>query len=479
MITLTQRGHQQLMVLNALERAEITVAEAARLLGRSTRQVRRLRVAYRVRGPAALVHGNRGRRSPRRLDDALRDAVATLTQTTYAKVNHLHLQQLLAEREGLHVSYTSLRRILHGAGLQSPKRRRPRRHRRRRERMPRAGMLLQVDGSTHDWLEGRGPWLTLLAGVDDATGAVVAGEFRDAEDAHGYLRLFKTVAGTHGLPLAAYSDRHGIFHRDKRTPPTLAEQLAGEPLRTQVGRALAEVGIRWIPANSPQAKGRIENRFGTFQDRLVTELRLAGITDRKGANAFLPGFLARYNARFARPPAHPEPAYRPWPARLDPDTVFCFKYQRRVGNDNTVAVGARRLQILPGPHGRSYAQLSVEVHERLDGTLASWYHGQRLPARRLTPPQPDPIRARPHRRVHPSPGTALPVAPRGGIPVSARSAKTRPGASQKIHRTTRPTQVAQKRSWTPAADHPWRRHAQEATRRKELRKAGVTFSRKN
>jgi len=121
-----------------------------------------------ARGPPALVHGNRGRRSPRRLDDALRDRIVTLATTTYAGANHLHFQELLAEREGVHVSYTSLRRMLHDAGLQSPKRRRTRRHRRRRERMPRAGMLLQVDGSVHDWLEGRGPWLTLLAVVDDA-----------------------------------------------------------------------------------------------------------------------------------------------------------------------------------------------------------------------------------------------------------------------------------------------------------------------
>lgn len=294
MITLTQRAHQQLLVLNALERAELTVAEAATLLGRSTRHVRRLRAAYRARGPAALAHGNRGRRSPHRLDEALRDRVVTLAKTTYAGANHLHLQQLLAEREGLHISYTSLRRLLHDAGLRSPRRRRIRRHRRRRERMPREGMLLQVDGSLHDWLEGRGPWLTLLLAVDDATGSVVAGEFRETEDAHGYLRLFNDVARTQGIPLAAYSDRHGIFHRDKRTPLTLAEQLAGGPRPTQVGRALHELGIRWIPASSPQAKGRIENRFGTFQDRLVTEFRLAGISDREGANALLPSFLTRY-----------------------------------------------------------------------------------------------------------------------------------------------------------------------------------------
>lgn len=474
MITLTQRAQQQLMLLNALERAELTVAEAAWLLGRSTRQVRRLRRAYRRYGPKALVHGNRGRRSPRRLADTLRDRVVTLAKTVYTGANHLHLLEFLREREGLRLSYTSLRRILQETGLQSPKRRRPRRHRRRRERMPRAGMLLQLDGSTHDWLQGRGPWLTLVLAVDDATGAALAGEFREVEDAQGYLRLFKAITRKYGLPLAAYSDRHGIFHRDRRTPPTLTEQLAGGPLPTQVGRALQELGIRWILAGSPQAKGRIENRFGTFQDRLVTELRLAGIADQDGANAFLPNFLARYNARFAQPAAQPESAYRPWPARLDPDTIWCFKYQRRVGNDNTVTVGAQRLQILPGPRGRSYAQLSVEVHERLDGTLAVWYQSRRLAATPLTPRQQGPIRAHHHRRVSPH-GSA--TSSNGGPPLSAGTPKTRPGAALKQLQPTRPPQSTQKRSWIPPADHPWRRDMREAIRRKQLRKAGVTFSR--
>lgn len=476
MITLTQRAQQHLMVLNALERAELTTAEAATLMGRSTRHVRRLRAEYRLRGPAALVHGNSGRQSVRRLADALRTMVVTLAKTTYAGANHLHFQELLEEREGLHVSYTSLRRILHEAGLPSPKRRRPRRHRRRRERMPRAGMLLQVDGSVHDWLEGRGPWLTLLAVVDDATGTMLTGEFRDAEDAHGYLRLFQHVARTHGLPLAIYSDRHGIFHRDKRTPPTLAEQLAGGPVPTQVGRVLHELGIRWIPASSPQAKGRIENRFGTFQDRLVTELRLAGIHDREGANTFLPDFLARYNARFAKPAAQPDPAYRPWPAGLDPKTVFCFKYLRRVANDNTITVGARRLQILAGPHHRSYAQVRVEVHERLDGSLAVWYQGQRLATHRDTP-EPGRIPARDHRRVRPPTQTAPLGSSRGGIQISPRSSQTHPGASEKAQRSAREIKDAQRPPWRPPADHPWRQAAREAQRRKELRKAGVTFSR--
>lgn len=300
-ITLTARAQQRLTVLNALERGALGMVEAANLLGLSTRQVRRLRGAYRRNGPRALVHGNQGRPSPRRVAEAIRARVVHLAQTTYAGVNHKHLSELLAEREIILLSHPTLHRILREAGIRSLRRRRPPRHRRRRERMPQPGLLLQLDGSDHDWLEGRGPRLVLLGAVDDATGEVVAGLFRDQEDAQGYLLLLRQIAARKGLPVAVYSDRHRIFEQSKPTL-TLKEELAGGPAPTQVARALAELSIRWIPAPSPQAKGRIERLFGAFQDRLRSELRLAAVTDLAGANAFLPDFLARYNARFAHAP---------------------------------------------------------------------------------------------------------------------------------------------------------------------------------
>jgi len=373
-IVLTQRAQQQLMVLNALERGDLLMAQAADLLGLSVRQVRRLRAAYRQRGPHALIHGNRGRRSPRRVDEATRTRVIRLARTTYAGVNHQHLTELLAEREGLTLSHPTIHRILRGAGVPSPRRRRPPRHRRRRERLPQAGMLVQVDGSDHDWLEGRGPRLVLVAAVDDATGEVLAAAFRDEEDAHGYLLVLREIALTRGLPLALYSDRHGIFHRPKRVPLTIEEQLRGAPDPTQVGRVLQELSIRWIPAASPQAKGRIERLFGTFQDRLRGELRLACVAERDGANAFLAGFLPRYNARFTQPAATPTPAFRPWPVGLDPDAVFCFKYLRIVANDNTVTLGPHLVQILAGPQGRSYAKAP-----RRGPRAPGWYRGRLLP----------------------------------------------------------------------------------------------------
>lgn len=464
-IVLTHRESQRLMVLNALDRSEVLMADAAILLGLSVRQVRRLRSAYRARGPTALAHANRGRPSPRRVPEAIRTQVIALAQTTYVGVNHTHLLELLAEREDLRLSRTSLRRILAAAGLRTPRPRRPRRHRRQRPRMPRAGMLVQVDGSHHDWLEGRGPRLVLHAAVDDATGEVLSAVFRDEEDAWGYLCVFREIARTRGLPLAVYSDRHGIFVRLPRRPLTLEEQLQGGPAPTQVGRALQEVGIRWIPASSPQAKGRIETLFGHFQDRLVSELRLAGITDRDAANAFLPDFLTRYARRFAQPAAAPEPAYRSWPAGLDPDTVFCFKYRVAVANDNTVTLGPHRLQLLPGPQGRSYAQARVEVHEHLDGQVAVFYQGHRLPSRPLTSPTAE-VPARDYDRVNPH---APPRPPRqtGGSRISAPPRKPRPGASGE-HVSRRRQAPAPTEPRRPDADHPWRRTVLTKAKMREI-----------
>ncbi|MGH2437820.1 MAG: ISNCY family transposase [bacterium] len=455
---MTQRAQQQLIVLNALERGELRMTEAADLLGLSTRQIRRLRRAYRRHGPKALVHGNRGRPSPRRVADTTRARIVHLAQTTYAGINHTHLSELLAEREGLALSQPTIHRILRAAGLRSPRRRRPPRHRRRRERMPQAGLLVQLDGSTHAWLEHRGPRLTLIAAIDDATGEVLAATFRDEEDAHGYFVVFEALTQTNGIPVAAYSDRHGIFHRTAKRSLTLQEQLAGKPAPTQVGRALQELGIRWIPASSPQAKGRIERLFGTFQDRLRSELRLGGVHDRAGANAFLTKFLPRYNARFTQPAADPTSAYRPWPAGRDPQTVFCFKYQRVVSNDNILMLGPQCIQLLPGPGGRSYAKATVEVHERLDGSIATFYRGARVPCRSLTAvPTADRIPARIHPRVHPDRAFKIQVRLRGGSAIATASRKTYPGASGKTKLITNGGGRAKHtQPWKPALDHPWR-----------------------
>jgi len=256
-ITLTKKEQQRAHVLVQVVEGHLAVPDAARLLGLSFRHLRRLLAKVRQGGPAALAHRNRGRISPHRLAEVIRTQVLTLARTRYAGANDHHLTELLREHNGLILSRPTVQRLLRKAGIGSPRTRRAPKHRRRRERMPQAGLLVQMDGSDHPWLEERGPRLVLLAAIDDATGEVLAGVFRPQEDAHGYFLLLRQLIRRYGLPAAAYTDRHGIFHRDPRTPQGLAEQLEGDIASTQVGRALHELGIRWIPASSPQGTDEI------------------------------------------------------------------------------------------------------------------------------------------------------------------------------------------------------------------------------
>ena len=384
---------QRVMVLTRAERGDLTGQEVGRLVGLSLRQVRRLLAAYRKEGVAALAHGNRGRAPVHRLSEGVRKRVVALAQGPYRGLNHYHLQELLAEREELVLSRSSVWRILTGEGIRSPRRRRPPRHRHRRARYPQEGMLLQVDGGRHDWLQGRGPYLTLVGAIDDATGTVPYALFRQQEDAHGYLLLLRAIIERNGIPLALYSDRHSIFQVNPKQPESLEEQLAGERPSTQVGRALKELGIELIRALSPQAKGRIERLWGTFQDRLVAEMRLAGATTLEEANQVLWDFLPRYDARFAVPPSQPGVAYRQPEAGVCLQGILCFKYQRTVVRDNTVKLGEHTLQLLPTLERSSYVRARVEVQERLDGSLVVAYQGM-LIATSPAPPHPATLRAR-------------------------------------------------------------------------------------
>ena len=270
-----------------------------------------------------------------------------LARTKYAEANHTHLSELLSEREGIEIGRSTLRRILVIAGLSSPRQRRPPKHRVRRQRMPREGMLIQVDGSRHPWLGNQAPQFTLLIAVDDATGTVVDALFCEPEDAHNYFLLLQSLIERCGRPVALYTDRHGVF---KHTP---GSGLPGMP--TQFSRAMEELEIQMIFALSPQGKGRVERAAGTFQDRLVTELRLAGASNIGEANRVLDQFLPRFNRRFGVPPQYPEPAFRPLDPELCLEQVLCFKHKRRVVRDNTVRFQLHTLQLLPGPERPSYA----------------------------------------------------------------------------------------------------------------------------
>mgnify|MGYP001594814258 FL=1 len=229
--------------------------------------------------------------------------------------------------------------------------------------------------------------------------------FREQEDTQGYLLLLHEIIQHKGIPLALYSDRHGIFQRSPKDSETVEEQLAGTREPTQFGRAIKELGIQNIFARSPQAKGRIERLWGTFQDRLVAELRLAGACTLAEANNILTNFLPRFNERFGVPAAQPGFAYRLPEAELDLESVLCFKYQRTVARDNTIRFGGHTLQLLPGLDRLSYAQARVELQERLDGSLVVTYQDQTI-ATSPAPPTAPLLRARSNaHRATPSPPT--------------------------------------------------------------------------
>jgi len=437
MVTLNRKEQMRLMVLNQVEAGKITGREAAEVSGLSLRHTRRILAAYREEGAQALAHGNRGRRPHHALDESVKKWVLELAGSTYAGCNNQHLTELLAEREGIVLSRSSVRRILLGAGIKGPRKRRPPKHRSRRERYPKEGMLLQIDGSRHDWLEGRGPWLSLIGAIDDATGKVPYALFREQEDAQGYFLLLRQIVADHGIPMALYHDRHGIFERSKGEPESLEEQLEGRRRPTQFGRLMEELGITSIPSYSPQARGRIERLWGTFQDRLTVELRLAGASTLEEANRVLWDFLPRYNQRFAVPAAQPGSAYHEPEEGFIPDEVFCFKYRRRVGSDNVVRFGEHRLQVIPTNGRLSYARARVEVHERLDGSLAIHYQRCCL-ATKPAPPEAPVLRVRNIERVIPN----MTNSDEPAVPIIVGKRTSPPGIP---HRTK------------PGPDHPWRR----------------------
>ena len=447
------REQQRAMVLNRVEREGLTGEEAAGLMGLSLRQVRRLLAGYRKEGVAALAHGNRGRSPVHRISEDTRKQVVALAQGPYLGLNHYHLQETLAEREKLILSRSSLWRILRAAGIASPRRRRRPQHRHRRERYPQEGMLLQVDGSRHDWLQGRGPYFTLIGAIDDATGTVPYALFREQEDAQGYFLMLREVIGNKGIPLALYSDRHSIFRVNLKQEESLEEQLAGERQPTQMGRALKELAIQLIVALSPQAKGRVERLWGTFQDRLVSELRLAGAATIAEANQVLWDFLPRYNNRFAVPPAQPGSAYRRPEPELCVEGVLCFKYQRTVAKDNTVRLGEHTLQLLPGPDRYSYARVRVDVQERLDGSVVVAYQGNII-ASKEAPPHPAVLRARKGARGH----TTVPDVVHTLAAVPGEEGDLGKEVAERSLQSADPTlQTAKPHVQKPSPYHPWRR----------------------
>lgn len=385
----------------------MSLSQGASKLGISYRQMRRVRRRHAEGGDGGLVHRSRGKASNRKTDPAVRQRVLTLCRERYGGFGPTLIgEYLMTLDEPVALSHDTVRRWLLAEGLM-PRRRRRGKHRSRRERRGRVGELVQMDGSWHDWFEGRGAWCCLMVMVDDASGRVHA-RFYEKERLAASFDVFGRYARAHGLPVSLYVDRAGIYRSGKE--PTLEQELAGERPATQFGRAMTSLDVELILANSPQAKGRVERMNGTLQDRLVKALRLAGIGDVGSANRLLDeSFLASFNERFAVPPADAVDAHRSVGVELD--EVLCEHHERKVGRDWCVQWRGTLLQIDKGHEASCLAGKRVTLRELADGTLRMLWQGQPLSWQR--------VNERP-RRPRPKPA------------------------------------IVNNRRWTPPASHPWK-----------------------
>lgn len=388
-IAMSAKELQRLPVLEAVLKRQTSQVEAAACLELSTRQVRRLQGRFQAEGPKGLRHRSRGRLSNRAKPQKIRVQALALIREKYADFGPTLASEKLAQHHRLWISDETLRRWMRSEGLLAG-RRRLRPHRQWRERSACRGAMVQMDGSHHDWLEGRGPRLVLMGYVDDATGKIYA-RFYDSEDLPAALDSFGRYGRLYGLPQSVYLDKHTIYRSPG--PTSVENQLAGKVCQSQFERALSQLGVRVIHANSPQAKGRVERLFKTLQDRLVKELRLAGVRTLPEANRFLAGFLTAYNQRFTRPARQEGNLHREVSSRLL-EEALCVQEPRVVANDGTIRIHRQHLQLLP-PGLRPLAKKGVIVTISPKGRMGVLYEGQKL-AYRVLPEQP-------RRKVEPEP----------------------------------------------------------------------------
>jgi transposase len=415
-VAMSAKERERLKVIEAVQEKRLRQAGAAKRLGLSVRQVKRLVRAHRQAGAAGLVSKRRGRASNRRIEQAEREEVLAQVRARYADFGPTLAAEYLHSYQGYTRSVETLRRWMIEDGLWQPKRQRRQRPFQLRERRACVGELVQIDGSPHDWLEQRGPRCTLIAFIDDASGRVQYARFVPAETSRGYLLGLRTYVARYGRPLAVYSDRHTIF--TKHDPE--------DPQPTQFERAARALGIEPILALSPQAKGRVERSFQTMQDRLVKALRLAAIDTLEAANALLPRFIEHYNTRFAKPPRSPHDAHRPLELNTEQlRWITCEQHTRTLSK--SLSCQYRGTQYLiqtagaPAYHLRG-AQVTV-CDDGPDAPIVVLHLGRALPYR---------------------------VFARHELPSRVADDKTLDA------RVDAAKQANPKPAWKPAAEHPWR-----------------------
>lgn len=417
-IVMSGREFRRVHVIRQVVEQQLTQQQASEALGVTTRQIRRLSHRLQAEGESGLAHRSRGQPSNRRKPAAFKQQVLQLYARHYGDFGPTLAVEQLATHHGLTLSDETLRRWLRAQGIDHF-RRRPRPHRTWRARRAHRGELVQLDGSHHDWFEGRGPRCVLMAYIDDASSRVYA-RFYDYEGTRPALDSFQRYVKQYGIPLAVYADKHTTY----RSPaePTVEEQLAGVAPTSQFGRALRDLGVELIAAHSPQAKGRIERLFHTLQDRLVKEMRMAGIATLAEANQFLPVWLAQHNRRFAVQPAQAADLHRPLPVGTDVRAVLALRTRRVLRRDRTVAHGGQLYQVQDRVRATH-----VVVEERVDGTLRLLHGDRRLIYQRIVKPSPALVSPPPPQRPRPV-GKPKPAHPwnRFGTFATARPREAKP-----------------------------------------------------
>lgn len=445
-IEMSQHERDRLKVMSPVLTGKRTQAEAARLLKLSIRQVRRLQRRLESHGDGGVIHKLRGKASNNRKDNAFRQKVVDLYRRDYGDFGPTFAAEKLAEH-GYEICPETLRLWLKSAGLWKQKRRRNK-HRRRRERRECFGELVQADGSPHDWLEGRGPRMDLLVMIDDATSKTVA-RFHPSETTKGYMELLKRYLRKHGRPVALYTDRNSIFW---------GETKGRQPVETQFTRALGELDVGWIPAYSPQAKGRVERFNATAQDRLVKELRLAGACTMEEANIVLDKiFLPWFNRRCTVKPTSRNNAHRLIQPSMKLDSILSIQEKRKVGNDYTIRFKNRLYQLLP-PARPGLRGGWVTVETWLNGRLHIRFKGCDLKYEALgdtdapgaLPPDP---RGLSPQRCPAEKGKGDATTP----PTAGSSTSRRSGCSSAVpYPSAGKKESTKKQTYRPSSDHPWR-----------------------
>ncbi len=374
-ILMSQKELKRLNVIHKVIDDAITQIKAAELLDLSTRQVRRIEDRITKEGDKGIMHKSRGRQSPRTFKEAIKNRVIKLCKTKYEGFSPTLASEKLFEINKIKLSRETLRSWFKEKHIPY-KTRKKRPHRNWRERRHHFGEMEQVDGSHHAWFEDRGPECVLMGYIDDANNNVFA-KFYEYEGIFPFMDSFKRYIRKHGLPMSIYIDRHSTYKSIKT--PSIGDQLKNTDSLSHVQRALQELGVEVIHANSPQAKGRVERLFRTFQDRVMKEMRLKNIKTIDQANKFLEWYLPIYNRRFGVEPLEKENLHRPLPRTIDLNTVLCIKTERSLNNDSTVAHDKNLYHVLDKTHAKK-----VIVEERINGKIVISHKGKRLRYRQIS-----------------------------------------------------------------------------------------------